>query len=160
MNWSILLFGLVPGWAHILLGFLVRGCVVFLVFIALSVLALIHPVWKGYDLAYFSYPLLAWIWLGSFYEVYRIYRGFTSPRFLNDKKNLFLKGIKALLLRQGEQAEQYFRDVLKKNPYDSDSYYWLHRVYRFMDQPKKERRMLKRCIYYDVEEKWKNIAEL
>jgi len=147
-----------PGVAHILLGRIRLGVVIFFAEVALlDALAVLHfrpdqlaPEWKTNLLL----GAVGVVWLlCQAHMVYLLY--LADPEKYADRREMaFHEGLRYYLQDKFDDAIRQFRMVLRFNPFDYDAWFYLGVCHSRAGARRRAARSFKKCVEYDDSRKW------
>lgn len=161
--WAVV-FSLVPGLGHIVLGRCVRGLLLFFLFTTFLNGLLLWPAISGESYARKSQAgflaAAGLLWLYAVLDAFRI-AYWRKRRSLRKRKLQHLRtGLGHYLRDEWDLAREEFRQILRKDRDDPDAHFHLGMVYKAEGRWRAARRHLRRSVYVDELGKWRHeVAE-
>ncbi len=150
---------LIPGLGHVVLGRCGRGVLLFFGFVLFLNGSLLAPyLYSGKQVDRASRGSLVaagLIWAYAVMDVFNITYWRRRRGFLRKKKRLYFAVHRAYAGRQLEEARGLLKRLLRMDPEDPASHYWLGLVYRDMGQIWRARKRFKQALWVDPEKKWR-----
>lgn len=153
-----LLFGVVPGWGHVVLGKAARGYVLFFFFALFANFALLSFVaWPGYARGYIAPgcgAAAALVWIYAAGDLWRlaVWRHRDALRPLKDEA--LREGMTRFIAGDLEGARQAYLRIVRLDREDPDGHFHLGTIAAAGGDWREARRLFKECLAVDAGRKW------
>jgi tetratricopeptide (TPR) repeat protein len=157
---ALLANGILPGAGQILLGYVLRGLCFFSVF-GLLVDGLLYGLYGPISgesadrLILFSAFSAALVWGYGVFDVWWVAFGRVRKGRVLRRREHFRSGLVHFLCSRYPEAVHEFETSLKLDREDVDTLFYLGLAYQFSSQPRKARRLFRRCLAHRDANRWK-----